>query len=258
MAFFEDGSPPGGPAEGAAEAGLRRTPAADQAVYDSVVRMSKRVEPAPSMTDQVYAVLHEAITSGEYPAGYRLRIRDLAAEVGTSVMPVREAIRRLEEAGFAERVPHKGSVVKGQHLDELLHIYDTRQILEVEAARRGAARITEADVARMREEYDLMRRAISERAVVPYLDHDEALLTILYEAAGNPVLLNTIRTLWQHCRAYKIVGARAYLDTPGDDALWRYQEDLLKAAHAHDAEAAAAINTESLANATDRIKAHLV
>ncbi|MGW1714039.1 GntR family transcriptional regulator [Streptomyces sp. NPDC002156] len=220
--------------------------------------MSKRVEPAPSMTDQVYAVLHEAITSGEYPAGYRLRIRDLAAEVGTSVMPVREAIRRLEEAGFAERVPHKGSVVKGQHLDELLHIYDTRQILEVEAARRGAARIAEADVARMREEYDLMRRAITERAVVPYLDHDEALLTILYEAAGNPVLLNTIRTLWQHCRAYKIVGARAYLDAPGDDALWRYQEDLLKAVHAHDAQAAAAISTESLANATDRIKAQLV
>ncbi|MFF9040416.1 GntR family transcriptional regulator [Streptomyces sp. NPDC014892] len=220
--------------------------------------MSKRVEPARSLTDQVYAVLHEAITSGEYPAGYRLRIRDIAAEVGTSVMPVREAIRRLEEAGFAERVPHKGSVVKGQHLAELLHIYDTRQILEVEAARRGAAQIDEADVARMRDEFTAMRRAITEGDVIPYLDHDEALLTILYEAAGNPVLLNTIRTLWEHCRAYKIVGARASLDTPGDDSLWRYQEQLLKAAHGHDAEAAAAINGESLDNATDRIKAQLV
>ncbi len=237
---------------------LRRTPAADQPVYDSVVLMSKRVEPSPSLADQVYAVLHGAITSGEYPAGYRLRIRDLAAEVGTSVMPVREAIRRLEEAGFAERVPHKGSVVKGQNLDELLHIYDTRQVLEVEAARRGAARIDEADVARMREQFELMRSAITEGAVVPYLDHDEALLAILYEAAGNPVLLSTIRTLWQHCRAYKIVGARATLDTPGDvDALWRYQERLLKAALAHDAEMAAAISNESLANATDRIKAQL-
>jgi DNA-binding GntR family transcriptional regulator len=220
--------------------------------------MPKRVEPSPSLTDQVYAVLHEAITSGEYPAGYRLRIRDLAAEVGTSVMPVREAIRRLEEAGFAERVPHKGSVVKGQNLTELLHVYETRRILEIEAAPRGAAQIGEAGVARMREEFELMRRAIAEGAVAPYLDHDEALLAILYEAAGNPVLLNTIRTLWQHCRAYKIVGARATLDTPSDDALWRYQEHLLKAAHAHDAEVAAAITNESLANATDRIKAQLV
>ncbi|MEI5522066.1 GntR family transcriptional regulator [Streptomyces brasiliscabiei] len=220
--------------------------------------MSKRVEPSASLADQVYAVLHEAITSGEYPAGYRLRIRDLAAEVGTSVMPVREAIRRLEEAGFAERVPHKGAVVKGQNLAELLHIYDTRRVLEIEAARRGAALIGEADAARMAAELEQMRGAITEGAVVPYLDHDEALLTVLYEAAGNPVLLNTIRTLWEHCRAYKIVGARASLDVPGDDSLWRFQEDLVKAAYAHDGEAAAAITNESLADATDRIKARLV
>jgi DNA-binding GntR family transcriptional regulator len=220
--------------------------------------MSKRVEPSPSLTDKVYAVLHEAIMSGEYPAGYRLRIRDLAAEVGTSVMPVREAIRRLEEAGFAERVPHKGSVVKGHHPADLLHVYDTRRILEVEAARRGAALIGEPDIARMREEFELMRQAIIDGDVAPYLDHDEALLTILYEAAGNPVLVNTIRTLWQHCRAYKIVGARAALGIPGDDALWRHQERLLEAAHERDAEAAAIINNESLEEATDRIKAQLV
>lgn len=232
-------------------------PSTDQAVYDSVVPMSKRVEPSPSLTDKVYAVLHEAITSGEYPAGYRLRIRDIAAEVGTSVMPVREAIRRLEESGFAERVPHKGSVVKGLDPAELLHVYETRRLLEVEAARRGAAQIGSVDVARMRQEFELMQRAITEGAVIPYLDHDEALLTILYEAGGNPVLLGTIRTMWQHCRAYKIVGARAALDTPGDTSLWRYQELLVAAADASDAEAAAAISNESLVDATDRIKAQL-
>ena len=53
------------------------------------------------LTDQVYAVLHQAIVSGELPAGSRLRVRDIAAQVGTSVMPVREAIRRVEEAGLA-------------------------------------------------------------------------------------------------------------------------------------------------------------
>ena len=50
--------------------------------------LSKRLTPT-LLTDQVYAVLHEAIMSGELPAGSRLRIRDLAEQVGTSVMPVR-------------------------------------------------------------------------------------------------------------------------------------------------------------------------
>ncbi|MGW6402562.1 GntR family transcriptional regulator [Streptomyces sp. NPDC055134] len=219
--------------------------------------VSKRVEPSPSMADQVYAVLHTAITSGEYPAGYRLRIRDLAAEVGTSEMPVREAIRRLEEAGFAERVPHKGAVVKGLQLAELLHVYEVRRLLEVAAARVGAELIGATDISRLRKELKSLRRAITDRAVTPYLDHDETLLSVVYEAAGNPVLTDTIRTMWQQCRAYKTVGAGAALEGADIASLWRYQDQLVDAVAAHDAEAAAAITSESLDAAIDRIKNQL-
>ena len=202
-------------------------------------------------------MIHEAIMNGELPAGSRLRVRDLAEQVGTSVLPVREAIRRLEEAGLAERWPHKGAVVKGLTLEELVHVYDVRRLLEVEGARLGAQRIIPEDCDKMQAEYDLMRSAIAEGRVVALLDHDDALLTILYNAAGNPVLLETIRTLWYRCRAYKIVGARGTLDSAGDDSLWRYQQDLIAAARNHDAAAAAAVNEESLVNATDRIRALL-
>jgi len=218
--------------------------------------MTKRAETS-LLTDQVYETMHEAIMNGDLPAGSRLRIRDIAAQVGTSVMPVREAIRRLEEAGLAERVPHKGAVVKGLTLAELVHVYDVRRLLEVEAARLGAQQISPADVDRMQTEYELMQTAIAERRVVALLDHDEALLTILYEASANPVLVDSIRTLWQHCRAYKIVGAQGTLDTPGDDSLWRYQERLVEAARKGDADAAAAVNNESLINATSRIRVQL-
>ncbi|MDT2004989.1 GntR family transcriptional regulator [Rhodococcus opacus] len=218
--------------------------------------MSKRAETS-LLTDQVYEMIHESIMNGDLPAGSRLRIRDIAAQVGTSVMPVREAIRRLEEAGLAERSPHKGAVVKGLTLAELVHVYDVRRLLEVEAARLGAARISPGDSARMQDEFDLMRAAIDERRVVAYLDHDEALLSILYEASENPVLVNTIRTLWQQCRAYKIVGAEGTVDTTDDDSLWIFQQRLVEAARDHDAGAAAAVNNESLINATERIKVQL-
>lgn len=218
---------------------------------------SKRLEPATSMADRVYAVLHESIMSGEFPVGYRLRIRDLAALVGTSEMPVREAIRRLEEAGFAERAPHRGSVVKGLDLAELVHAYDVRLLLEVEATRLGARRIDEAGIATMREGLVGMREAIAEGGVMDYLDRDEAVLGVLYEASGNPVLVDTVRSLWAQCRAYKTVGARSALDKPEDDALWRHQERLVAAVESGDAEAAAAITGESLASAIDRIKAQL-
>ncbi|GAB4100338.1 GntR family transcriptional regulator [Sinomonas halotolerans] len=218
--------------------------------------ISKRVEPT-LLTDQVYAKIHEAILSGELPAGSRLRVRDLAEQVGTSVMPVREAIRRLEEAGLAEREPHKGAVVKNLSLEELVHVYDVRRLLETEAARLGALQVTAEECDRMQAEYEAMRTAIDEGRVVAVLDHDEAMLTILYEASGNPVLVQLIRALWQQCRAYKIVGAKGSLESGSDDSLWRYQQDLIKAARDNDPEAAAAVNTDSLLDASDRIKASL-
>ena len=78
------------------------------------------------LTDQVFSAIHEAIMSGDTRTGARLRIRDLAAQLGTSPMPVREAIGRLEQAGLAQRVPHKGAVVIDLSPAELVHVYDTR------------------------------------------------------------------------------------------------------------------------------------
>lgn len=218
--------------------------------------ISKRAEPT-LLTDQVYAVIHAAILSGDLPAGSRLKVRDLAEQVGTSVMPVREAIRRLEETGLAEREPHKGAVVKSLSFEELIHVYDVRRLLETEAARLGSENVTPEDCDRMQSEYELMRKAIDERQVIALLDHDEAMLAILYEAAGNPVLLQMIRALWQQCRAYKIVGAQGSLDAEGDDSLWRYQQDLVTAARNGDPAAAAAVNEASLLNARERIKGRL-
>ncbi|WP_254072989.1 GntR family transcriptional regulator [Rhodococcus rhodochrous] len=212
---------------------------------------------ATLLTDEVYARLRDAILSGELPVGSRLRVRDLAELVGTSVMPVREAIRRLEEAGLAEREPHRGAVVKELSLEELVHVYDVRRLLEVEAARLGAERITPADCDRMQVEYDAMCTAILAGDVPTYLDRDEALLAILYDATDNPVLVQTIRTLWSKCRSYKLVGAQGTLGSASNESLWTYQKDLIAAVANNDAATAAAINDRSLVNATDRIRALL-
>jgi DNA-binding GntR family transcriptional regulator len=220
------------------------------------VTISGRAEPS-LLTDQVYTVIREAILQGEMPAGTRLRVRDLAAQVGTSVMPVREAIRRLEEAGLAERSPHKGAVVKGLTLPELIHVYHVRRMLEVEAARLGAKGITPEQTARMQTEYELMGSMLDEERVVAYIDHDEALLTILYSAARNPVLVQVIHGLWTQCRAYKIVGVQGSLDSSNREPLLTYQRRLVAAARSNDHEAAAAISEESLADATERIRSLL-
>ena len=216
-----------------------------------------KVAPPALMTDQVYAAIHEAIMSGAMPAGYRLRIRDIAAQVGTSVMPVREAIRRLEEAGLAERVPNKGAVVKGLTLAELADIYETRRVLEAEAARQGARVISPTGVQELAGHYERILEAADRGDIIGLLDADEALLETLYRAGGNAVLTELIRGLWQRCRGYKIAGSHHAIET-GDDTLWAlYHPQLLEAARTNNARAAATATERSIRHAARRIQAQL-
>ncbi len=218
--------------------------------------LPKLAEPT-LLADQVYATLHEAIVNGELVAGTQLKVRDVAAQVGTSIMPVREAIRRLEEAGLAQRQPHKGAVVSGLSLEELVEVYDVRQVLEQVAARSGALAATPQTCAQMSTELDLLRKALSEGRMVDYINHDEALLEAMYRAGGNAFLVDTIKSLWVQCHAYKVTGVRNSELSRMDPSLWKYQAQLLDAAERHDAELAEEATYASIAAAVDRIRAQI-
>lgn len=213
-----------------------------------------RLEPTARMADQVFEAIHEAIMNGNYPAGHRLRIRDLATDLGTSVMPVREAIRRLEEVGLVETKPNRGAAVRGFTREELLHIYAVRRTLEVDATAQAAGQVTDEDIAALTSAYADLERTLADRDVVGYLDADERFLAILYGASGNPVLVDMIQLLWQRCRSYKIVGASNELETGQPDLLLKYQRSLLDAATARDAAAATALSEASIDAATERIR----
>jgi DNA-binding GntR family transcriptional regulator len=197
-----------------------------------------RLEPQSSKVDQVFDALHRAIINGVLEAGRRLRVQDMASELGTSPMPVREAFRRLEEQGLLETVPYRGAVVRGLTEKELLDIYGVRRLLEDEAARLGVAALSPGDLDNMRQEYAAMQAALDEHRVDDFLDHDEQLLTIVYAAAGNQVLLDSIRVLWNRCRPYKVVGIQRAINSTDASKLLASQDAMIQAAASGDQEAA--------------------
>jgi DNA-binding GntR family transcriptional regulator len=213
-----------------------------------------QTEIGPRIGDQVFEAMQAKILSGEYPSGHRLRIRQLAAELGTSVMPVRESIARLEEVGLVETSPHRGGVVKAFTAEELLQIYSVRLLLETEATVNGVPGLDAAGRSRLDEAFAEMEAALAAGDAAAYLDHDEELLSSIYSAAGNPVLVDTIRMLWLRCRAYKLVGARRALESGDLPPLLEHQRRLMDAVDAGDAEAARAVTERSLADSIERIR----
>lgn len=212
---------------------------------------------ASLLTDQVFVRLRDDIVHGRLPAGERLRVRDLAARMGTSVMPVREAIRRLEEAGLANRTPHRGAVVRGATLEDLLQIYDIRLLLETDAAGRGCAAVRPADADKMAQLFRSMQAAAQEGRIVEALDDDEALLRALYSAQSNQLLVELVEGLWRKCRVYKVLGATTAHHN-ADMSLWSYQAGLVEAARTQDVDRAADITRESLLSARNRIETTLL
>ena len=80
-----------------------------------------------SVVDRVYEELRERIASGALPRGSRLRQEALAAELGVSRTPLREALRRLASEGVVVLEPNRGARVADLSRDDMLAAYEARR-----------------------------------------------------------------------------------------------------------------------------------
>lgn len=208
------------------------------------------------VADQVFQVLREKILTGELESGSPLRVRNLAKMVGTSVMPVRDAIRRLEDMRLVTSVPHRGAVVRQFTTNELMHIYEVRGILEVEAATMGARHVTESDIEVMNAAADRMEQAVARQDANEALDEDEVIHRVLYAANNNPVLVEIVEKLWLQCRPYKYIGAVEAMNKD-DMSLWTSQREIIRAVSSRKQLAVASLIDQSLTSARRRLEERL-
>ncbi|MGO1660604.1 MAG: GntR family transcriptional regulator [Canibacter sp.] len=229
-----------------------------EAVNDEGVPMARAAgsanaaESATRAVDRVFDwVLHRILT-GEYLGGEPLRIRQLAAEAGTSVMPVREALNRLQEVGLASSAPHRGTVVKTFTSTELLQAYEVRALLERQAAFDGAANVDQKRVTLMWDALERMEEAVQRDDISQALDNDEEIHRLAYQASGNDVLVDTINALWLRCRPYKFLGVTRDHEH-GDTHVWETQRGFIEAVAEGNVHSASGIIADSLENARRRI-----
>jgi len=101
------------------------------------------------VTDWVYEELKAAIVDLRLAPGEPLREATLADQLGVSKTPIRQALTMLEQEGLVETMSFKGAVVAGYSRQDLLEIYELRELLENAAARAAAASMSDEDRARL-------------------------------------------------------------------------------------------------------------
>jgi DNA-binding GntR family transcriptional regulator len=187
-----------------------------------------------TVQERVLLSLRSAIVSGTLPAGYRLRQTDIAAALGVSVTPVREALRDLTAEGLVRLDAHRGGVVVGIDLADFTEVRALMDTLWPLLARMAAERITEPQVAAL---WALQRRIEADPPSYPQLNAQ--LHAMIVDAARAPRTKAMLATL-------QVSADRVLARALGETAPHRLAEGIrehraiLAALEAHDPQASAA------------------
>lgn len=170
----------------------------------SLALVLSRVERV-TLNGLAYEGLKRALLSGRLEPGAVLTLRQLAEALGTSMMPVREAVSRLAAENALAVQPNRGIVVPELDSASADDIWDLRINLEGEASARAASHAAAADVEEIRALCEDVETAAHNGDLHHVLECNNAFQFAIYQAARSPVLLRLIEILRMqsvpHCTA---------------------------------------------------------
>lgn len=157
--------------------------------------------PAP-LRQAVYDVLVEMIINRELQPGEHLVENELAAQLGVSRQPVREALQRLQSEGWVDLRPALGAFVHAPTEDEADQLFAVRTLLETESARLAAKHATPEHVARLWELQRAGEKALRDDDQEGLVKANAALHAYVVSMSGNDVLAKLIAQVDRRVRWY--------------------------------------------------------
>lgn len=158
--------------------------------------------------DGVYAQVRDWIVQGVLRPGEALRDQDIAAQLGVSRTPVREALLRLEVEGFVETAHNRWTRVAPLDLTRAAELYPLIETLEVFALEQVGPALTDEHLARLARANRELQRALERQEAMDAVAADSAFHDVWIERAGNRELLVVLRQLKLKLRRVEL----AYFD----------------------------------------------
>ncbi|GAB3621024.1 GntR family transcriptional regulator [Glutamicibacter endophyticus] len=158
---------------------------------------------SPSKSEAAYALISQRISDGDYSPGYRLVLGTIADELGCSVVPVREAIRRLEAEGLVNFTRNVGATVANVDSTLYLHTMQTLSVIEPAATALAAPLMDEQWLAQARELNERMRQCLSDFDPVSFTMLNNEFHQLLYGRCPNPHILDLVQRGWRRLAAMR-------------------------------------------------------
>ena len=206
-----------------------------------------------SLHDEIYASLRQALVMGDLIPGQRFSMRTLAERYRTSLIPVRDALKRLVAERGLMMLPNRTVCVPLMTRHAFQELLQVRLSLESMLAQRGAERIGRKEVVALAEINDEMQAAVGLDDVKQYLAANYRFHFGLYRAADSAVMLPIVESLWMQIGPF----LNAVFTTKGTKNASDNHAEVLKALRRRDSIAAANAVRSDLADAADVILANV-
>ena len=174
-----------------------------------------------NLREQVLQQVRAEIISGQSMPGSMYSVPTLAASLGVSTTPVREALLELTRSGLIEPIRNRGFKVVEPTLNELRNVFDLREVLELHAA-AIVARKPEKDLRGLVALADDIAHAVKTEDIMLYLEADRSFHRLLTAAADNERLTEMVMGLRDQMRLYGIK-SRAGLERQNESTAEHYE-----------------------------------
>jgi DNA-binding GntR family transcriptional regulator len=166
--------------------------------------------------------LRKAILNGDFGPGEWLRQKRIADEFGVSEMPVREALKELAADGLVEHIPYRGVRVIRFSAQDVADLYANRGCLEGMAARAATRKITDEELAELRNLWSQMHENMEPAQISLYRHLNRRYHELIYNASHGDYLIRTLNQLWL---AFPMMLLSSFPQTAGDALPGRDAED---------------------------------
>jgi len=200
-----------------------------------------------TLSEIVYEKIKDSIVTHRYECGSRLYLKKLSTEMKVSMIPVREALKKLEQEGLIEIIPNKGAIVKTYTIKDLIEIYDLRRQLESLAVEILAKKINQSNLDELRKICDLDEKSLKKGNLEYHNIYNREFHECLINFSQNSRLIKFYNELsGQMYTLVSITTVFAY--TNGDGAKYNAQKhrEIIKALEKKDAEHAKKIVQEHI------------
>lgn len=152
---------------------------------------------AENLSGRVYNQIKDLILCNEIMPGQKLHHQELSERLGVSRTPIREALTRLVQEGYASFLPNRGFTCKEIRLQEAEELYDLREALEAFAVEKAIENLTDDSLDQLKNKIHAYGRDVGNRFTRERLVYDQDVHLAIARMSGNETLQNMLSHIFE-------------------------------------------------------------